>query len=118
MGKLINSYLYDDLKLKQLNIKRIINTYNKIMMDIGKEYNTIATKYSEGTECWNLRDLVAECDYVLSLYYEEGTVFSEIKDIDYKLWKSETDRLKRFIKNYSKYIDFLECNVRHCSIYD
>lgn len=107
--------MYTCVDTHALNIKRVIATYNKIMMDIGKEYNTFGTKYSESTECWNLRDLVAECDY--TLYYEDGTIYSEIRDVDYKLWKSETDRLKRFINKYSKYTINLECNENHCSIY-
>lgn len=110
--------MYTSVEPHALNIKRVISTYNNIMTDIGKEYNTFGTKYSEETECWNLRDLVAECDYTLTLYYEDGTVYSEIRETDYKVWKSDTDRLKRFIKNYSRYTVNLECNVRHCSIYD
>ena len=48
-----------------VNEKRAINTYNKIMSDLGYEYNTIGTI---STENWNLRDMVAECDYILSTF--------------------------------------------------
>ena len=33
-----------------LNEKRVVSTYNNIMSDLGYEYNTIGTRYSESTE--------------------------------------------------------------------
>lgn len=40
-------------------------TIDDIMFAIGYEHNTINTHYSEDTNAWNLRDMVAEVAYVL-----------------------------------------------------
>ena len=45
--------------IKELNMKRAIKRYNDIMNVIGYEHNTIGTRYSEGTENWNKRDMLA-----------------------------------------------------------
>lgn len=104
--------------MNELNIKRAIRTYNNIMYDLGYEHNSIGTKYSEDTDNWNLRDMVAECDYVLSTFYEEGHCNESLRYSDYIKWKSYTSRLKRFINNYNKYILDMKCESGHCSIYD
>ena len=105
-----------------LNEKRAINTYNKIMSNLGYEHNTIGTRYSESTENWNLRDMVAECDYTLSTFYEEGHCNEELRYSDYeedrKMWKNYTSRLSRFISNYKPYIENMKCCSGHCSKYD
>lgn len=105
-----------------VNEKRAINTYNKIMYNLGYEHNTIGTRYSESTENWNLRDMVAECDYILSTFYEQGHCNEELRYSDYaedrKMWKNYTSRLKRFITNYKPYIEYMKCCSRHCSKYD
>lgn len=107
--------------MKNLNIKKAVERYNDIMGHIGYEHNQIGTCFSENTENWNLRDMVAECDYTLSTYYEYGHCNEDLRHGDEdekKMWKSETGRLKRFINTYSKFIDDLECAVGHCSDYD
>ena len=98
-----------------VNEKRAINTYNKIMYDLGYEYNTIGTI---STENWNLRDMVAECDYTLSTFYESGHYNEELKYSDRKIWKNYTSRLSRFISNYRPYIENMKCCSGHCSQYD
>lgn len=57
----------------KLNIEKVIQRYNNIMCSIGYEHCTIGTDFSESTEGWNLRDMVAECDYTLSTYFEMWT---------------------------------------------
>lgn len=107
--------------MKNLNIEKAIQRYNDIMESIGYEHNTIGTRFSEDTENWNIRDMVAECDYALSTYYEEGHANEELRhlgDEDKKMWLSETGRLKRFIKTYEPFIDDVICEVNHCSNYD
>ena len=49
-----------------------VKRYNSIMEHIGYEHLTIGTSYSEETDDWNLRDMVAEMDYVYSTYFENG----------------------------------------------
>jgi hypothetical protein len=86
------------------------------------EHVTIGTKLSEDTTDWNLRDMVAECDYVLSTYYENGHCNYDMKHSDdpdeRKQWKSETGKLSRFIKAYEPYVKDLTCAAGHCSKYD
>lgn len=108
--------------MAELNMKAAIKKYNEIMMGIGYEHNTIGTSFSEDTDNWNLRDMVAECDYTLSCYYESGHCNADMRYSDDKyerdLWKSETGKLKRFIKHYAPFIDDMKCTMNHCSIYD
>ena len=108
--------------MKNLNMKTATKRYNVIMESICYEHNTIDTPFSENTDGWNLRDMVAECDYTLSTYYEDGHCNAEMKtsvDIEErKMWKSETEKLKRFIETYRPFINELKCVSRHCSKYD
>ena len=108
--------------MKQLNMKKAIERYNDIMECIGYEHNTIGTRLSESTEGWNLRDMVAECDYTLSTYYEEGHCNADMRyesdERSRKAWKSETGKLKRFIATYEPFIIDMVVTVNHCSRYD
>ena len=104
--------------MKTLNIEQATKRYNDIMMCLAYEHNTIGTDFSESTEGWNLRDMVAECDYTLSTYYESGHANAEMKEEDFKTWKSETGKLKRFIEAYKPFIEGLKCVSGHCSQYD
>ena len=108
--------------MKNLNMKTAVKRYNNIMGVLGYEHNQIGTLYSENTENWNLRDMIAECDYVLSTYYEDGHVNGDMRyshDLEErKMWKSETGRLARFIKAYEPFIQNMQCVAGHCSKYD
>lgn len=108
--------------MKTLNIEQATKRYNDIMECIGYEHNTIGTRLSENTEGWNLRDMVAECDYTLSTYYEEGHCNADMRyesdERSRKAWKSETGKLKRFIETYKPFIEGLKCVSGHCSQYD
>ena len=108
--------------MKKVNMVSAIRRYNDIMEHIGYEHNTIGTKYSEGTEEWNLRDMVAEADYALSCYYEVGHCNEEMRHSEYederKMWRSETGKLKRFIEAYEPFIKDMVCAEGHCSRFD
>lgn len=104
--------------MRNLNIQSAIKRYNNIMESLGYEHNTIGTEFSESTEGWNLRDMVAECDYVLSTYYESGHANADMKKEDYNVWRSETGKLKRFIEAYRPFVACLRCTSGHCSKYD
>lgn len=92
--------------------------YNEIMNCLCREHLTIGERLSEGTENWNLLDMVAECDYQLSTYYEVGHCNEELKHEDYKIWRSETGKLKRFIAHWLPYTEGMACTQGHCSVYD
>lgn len=108
--------------MKTVNMKRAIKWYNDIMEQIGYDHVTIGKTLSEGTENWNIRDMVAECDYWLSTYYEgchcnNDMRYSDEED-ERKMWRNETARLKNFIKAYKPFIEDIECSEGHCSKYD
>ena len=98
--------------------KAALRKYNEIMFYLCREYLTIGTNYSEDTDFWNLRDLVAECDYQLSTYYEHGHCNYDLRREDRKAWISETGRLKRFIAHWEPYIGDMVCAQGHCSKFD
>lgn len=108
--------------MNKLNLETALKRYNGIMANLGYEYNQIGTRFSEKNENWNLRDMVSECDYVLSCYYDDGHVAGEMRysedPEERKMWKSETGKLARFIKAYEPFIDDLVCFEKHCSKYD
>ena len=104
--------------MKTLNMKSAIRWYNAIMNAIGYEHKTIGEPWSDGTGDWNLRDMVAEMDYVLGCYYEDGHVLGDMRTGDAderRMWRSETGRIKRFIQVYSKYVTDMKCTAGHCS---
>lgn len=107
--------------MKKVNMNSAIKRYNDIMYTCGYEHSTIGTRFSENTENWNLRDMVAEADYLLSCYTESGHCRYEdrlLSKEDYKIWLSESGRLKRFIKAYEPFIQDMICEVGHCSRFD
>lgn len=108
--------------MKNLNMKTALKRYNDIMYSLCYEHNTIGERLSENTSEWNLRDMVAECDYVLSTYYEGGHCNEEMRhsyDEDTrKTWRSDVGRLTRFIKAYEPFIEDMACFEGHCSKYD
>jgi hypothetical protein len=92
--------------------------YNRIMNDLGLEFLTIGTRFSENTERWNLRDMVCECQYQLEVCYEDGNANSDGRIIrDYmdmygcskeeatnahSIWLSKTKKLRTFINKYKR----------------
>ena len=93
--------------MKKLDMNKAINRYNNILMDCAWEHKTIGTRFSEDTENWTLADMVAECEYLLSCYYESGhTRYEDRLDSkeDYATWLSETGKLKRFINAYKQFV--------------
>ena len=107
--------------MKKLNMESALKRYNDIMYDVVYEHSTIGTRFSENTENWNLRDMVAEADYLLSCYYEEGHARCDdrhLSEDDYKIWVSETGKLKRFIKAYEPFVEDMICEAGHCSRFD
>lgn len=105
----------------KFDLDKAIKKYNEIMYTIAYEHCQINTRYSENTEGWNIRDMVAECDYALSTYYEQGHSNHEMirgDEDEKKMWRQETGYLKRFIIKYEPFIEGVKCVARHCSKYD
>lgn len=99
-----------------------IEEYNDIMYDLCREYATIGDEnFSEGTENWNLRDMVAEMDYTLRIYTSPGSIYyvDAQEDKEYrKQWKKDIARMKYFINKYKEKAMTMKCTESHCSIYD
>lgn len=110
------------MEITKKQLESAIKRYNSIMDDLCYEHNTIGTSLSENTEKWNLRDMIAECDYTLSTYYESGHINGDMRysDDEYerKLWRSQTGRLRRFIEKYEPFTKDMKCSEGHCSRFD
>lgn len=117
-----------------MNIKKATQEYNKLMNDLGLEFLTIGTNFSENTDGWTLRDMVSECQYQLDVCYENenansegryieeymdmyGASLEEAEDV-HKGWLSKTRRLRNFIKKYKTEAMELKCAAGHCSKFD
>lgn len=107
--------------MKAFDFEKAKKRYNGIMYALAREHKTIGTDFSEGTQDWNIRDMVSECDYELSTYFEYGHCNEEMRrgdEYERKVWRSEVGKLQRFIKAYLPYIEGVECTEGHCSQYD
>lgn len=93
----------------KINNQKIVNRWNNVMYSIGCEHLTINTKLSEledHKEYYNIEDgisvgwMFSEASYWLSCYFETGNVRCDDRFYDadsYKIWISETGKLKRLI---------------------
>ena len=89
--------------------EKIVKRWNSVMYDIGCEHVTINTRFSELEDhkaYYSIENGITigwmfdEASYWLSCYYESGNVRCDDRFIDkdfYKIWVSETGRLKRLI---------------------
>ena len=98
----------------KVNNQKLINRWNNIMNDIGCEYLTIGTRLSElevqkkyyGVENGiTIKWMLKEAEYWLSCYYETGHCRCDdryLGEEEYKIWVSETGKLKRLIETLNK----------------
>lgn len=100
---------------------KIVKRWNSLMWTLGLEHEELPTSadddliYSEAArerKYYGIEDGVTygyfkdELEYWLSCYYEEGHCRCDDRFLskeDYKVWVSETGKLKRFIKALEKY---------------
>lgn len=99
------------------NNQKLVNRWNGIMNDIGCEFLTIGTSLSEletqkkyyGVENGiTTKWMLQEAEYWLSCYYEEGHCRCDDRfygEEEYKIWVSETGKLKRLIEAIKKMDD-------------
>ena len=93
----------------EIKNQKIVNRWNNVMNSIGCEYLMIGDRLSElehEKEYYGVEDgisigwMLDEARYWLSCYYEHGNVRCDDKYIDkrnYKIWVSESGKLKRLI---------------------
>lgn len=100
-----------------INNQKIVNRWDSVMNSIGCEYLMICDRLSElehHKEYYGVEDgisvgwMFSEASYWLSCYYESGNVRCDDRFIDednYKIWLSETGKLKRLIARLEKMED-------------
>ena len=93
----------------KINNRKIVNRWDSVMNDICCEHITIDTRLSElenHKEYYGILDgisvewMLKEAEYWLSCYYESGNVRCDDRfynEDSYKMWVSETGKLKRLI---------------------
>lgn len=98
----------------KINNQKLVNRWNNLMNDISCEYLTIGTTLSEietkkqyyGTENGITTEwMLKETKYLLSCYYETGHCRCDDRfegETEYKVWLSETGKLKRLIAALEK----------------
>lgn len=99
-----------------LNIDNAIKTYNQLVIDMGYDGDIIEN--NPNTENWNLRDMVAEIEYIRSTYYDKTHVNTKLRAEDPNEFNRRTNRLRNFIRTYKPYIDDLKAYTIHNSKYD
>jgi hypothetical protein len=79
-------------------MENIINRYKKLMNELSLEY------LANEADNLSVADMVKECKYQLDNHYENGNAIADMRyDEDprvRKMWRSETEKLKRFINRY------------------
>ena len=98
----------------KINNEKIVKRWNNVMCSIGCEHITINTDFSElesHKDYYTLDDgislewMINEAKYWLSCYYESGHARCDDRFGDrecYKIWLSETGKLKRLIAMMEK----------------
>lgn len=98
--------------------EKVVKRWNSVMYSIGCEHITIGTDLSEleyHKEYYAIPNgisvewMLDEAKYWLSCYYESGNVRCDDRFIDadnYKIWVSETGKLKRLIAFLGKMAPF------------
>lgn len=99
------------------DFEKAVKKYDELISEFYCEDVTIGDD-EEKKENWNLRDLVAEMDYCLSRFYEEGNANFEDRKDDYDEWLSATRRMKRFVQRWLPKCHDMKPYERHCSYYD
>lgn len=69
-------------------------------------------------ENWTLRDMVAEIDYLRTLYYTPGHERNKLKTEDPKKFKHISERLQYWIRKYKDQITGIKAYTTHNSKYD
>lgn len=98
----------------KVNNQKLVNRWNNLVNDLGLEYLSIGTNYSElesQKKYYNVEEgitiawMLKEAKYWLSCYYEAGNCRCDDRFENkhcYKTWVSETGKLKRFIATLEK----------------
>lgn len=105
------------MKNRKTDFEKAVKKYDELITLFYSGDETVEDN-AEKRENWNLRDLIAEMDYCLSRYYEEGNACFEDRKYDYKEWFSAVKRMKRFIQRWLPKCNHMRPYEKHCSYYD
>lgn len=110
------------IKITEKQMEQAKKKYNELMRMAGRDHEQIgAFGGGNDTSKYNLRDMVSEVQSTLDTYYENGHRNHDFRyeSADaYKAWKSEKDKLERFIKHWEPYIGNLQTTGYHGSKFD
>jgi hypothetical protein len=70
--------------------------FRKLMNEIGCESS------ADNADIMTPEEMVKECKYQLDNYYSEGSSYYDLKYDEPKLWRSQTEKLKRFITSVER----------------
>lgn len=105
------------MKNRKTDFEKAVGKYDELISVFYSGDDTIGDD-EEKKKKWNLRDLVAEMDYCLFRYYEEGNACFEDRKYDYDKWLSATRKMKRFIQRWLPACEGMKPYEEHCSHYD
>lgn len=105
------------MKQVKSDFEKAVKKYDELISEFYCEDATVEDD-EEKRKNWCLRDLVAEMDYCLSRFYEEGNSNFEARLDGYDEWLSATRKMKRFIQRWLPKCPDMKPYKRHCSYYD
>lgn len=96
------------MKLTNQQYEAAVRRYDRLMNSLGLEENTVNGSASLiHDEVDGIEYLVNRVKNLYAMYFEDGTIFSEMRHDDdpsvRKTWRSEKDKLRRFIDAYDGY---------------
>ena len=98
--------------------KQLVKGYNELMLKLGYPEKTIGLEVSGDTANWNVRDIIAEIEYIRSTFYDKNHENGKIRDEDPLTFNRSTNSLRHFIRKYKPYIEGVEATAKHNSKYD
>ena len=100
-----------------LDMRSVIRTYNHLVIDLGYDCDIISPENPD-TENWNLKDMVAEIEYIRSTYYDKNHKNNKLRNEDPGEFNRRTNRLRNFIRTYRPFIEGMEAYTIHNCKYD
>ena len=95
--------------------KKAVKRYNEAVKELG--YGDRMIVPGSDTENWTLRDMVAEIDYIRSLYVYDGPK-KILKQTETLRYNTELARLYGFLRKYRDLIGGIDAYTTHNSKYD
>lgn len=108
----------EKVEVSAFDFNRLVQTYNKLMLDTGHLDKTIGLEFSGDTDNWNVRDIVSEVEYIRSTFYDKSHDNAKLRYEDPILFNILTRRLRYIVRKYGPYIEDVKATTKHNSKYD